>query len=201
MSECQGESVSWTRHDCCLCVCEWGSGTELEGVEIAKRRDASNCFHFSVMIEEEREHRSAGSLRGSNSSERTCWVYLFTSSSPGRLHSCVREYSKSIRGLPILQERDVIALFTQQGPFLSLQKVPVGLAALLPVPQHQNLQSKSQLCLLCVCHNNTNVSIGSIVFVVMQLCHLSMEDANVHVLLCCRLYFRFYGLQKQSEAT
>lgn len=73
----------------------------------------------------------------------------------------------SIRGLPILQERDVIALFTQQGPFLSLQKVPVGLAALLPVPQHQNLQSKSQLCLLCVCHNNTDVSIGSIVFVVM----------------------------------
>lgn len=73
----------------------------------------------------------------------------------------------SIRGLPILQKRDVIALFTQQGPFLSLQKVPVGLAALLPVPQHQNLQSKSQLCLLCVCHNNTDVSIGSIVFDVM----------------------------------
>lgn len=28
-------------------------------MEIAKRRGASNCFHFSVMIEEEREHRSA----------------------------------------------------------------------------------------------------------------------------------------------
>lgn len=105
----------------------------------------------------------------------------------------------SIRGLPILQERDVIALFTQQGPFLSLQKVPVGLAALLPVPQHQNLQSKSQLCLLCVCHNNTDVSIGSIVFVVMQLCHLLLEDANVHVLQCCRLYFRVFGLHSNQK--
>ncbi len=41
-------------------------------MEIGKGRDAFNCFHFSVMIEEEREHRSAGSLRGSDSSERTC---------------------------------------------------------------------------------------------------------------------------------
>lgn len=112
MSESQRESVSWTRRDCCLCVCEWGSGTELEGVEIAKRRGASNCFHFSVMTEEEREHRSAGSLRRSDSSGRTCWVYLFTSSSPGRLHSCVREYS-CLSGVFLSYRREMSSLYSR----------------------------------------------------------------------------------------
>ncbi|KAK9953954.1 hypothetical protein ABG768_016066 [Culter alburnus] len=69
----------------------------------------------------------------------------FTSSSHGRLHSCVKPCLRLSGIFLFIQKRDVIALFAQQGPFLSLQKVLVGLTTLLSVPQHQNLQSKSQL--------------------------------------------------------
>lgn len=51
MSECQRENISLRRTRLFLCVCERGSGTEIEkeGVEIAKCGGASNCFHFSLM--------------------------------------------------------------------------------------------------------------------------------------------------------
>lgn len=162
--------------DCCLCVCERGSGTEIEieGVEIAKCRGASNCFHFSLMTTVPcggTEPQIACQSRHTHTLRVILWTHTFapveriyfTSSSHGRLHSCVKPCLRLSGIFLFIQKRDVIALFAQQGPFLSLQKVLVGLTTLLSVPQHQNLQSKSQLCLLSVCH----ISIGSIVFNLM----------------------------------
>jgi len=163
MSECQRENISWRRSQLFLCVCERGSETEIEkeGVEIAKCRGTSNCFHFSLMTTVPcggTETQIACQSRETHVLRVILWThkfapvehFYFTSCSHGRLHSCVKRCLRLSGIVRFIQERDVIALFAQ-GPFLSLQKVPVGLTAFLSVPQHQILQSKSKLCLLSVC--------------------------------------------------
>lgn len=95
LTVCQYEWVSVNERtsaggdrDCCSCVCERGSGTEIEieGVEIAKCRGASNCFHFSLMTTVPRggtETQIACQSRHTHTPRDpldahfcTCWAYL-----------------------------------------------------------------------------------------------------------------------------